>query len=158
MNQFTPKYSLSKGAQAHGFPGEIWTWPRVNEVIKELFGVSYDPSQIGRLLEKAGWSRQNLKLRLASKTCRRWPTGENKPYPLSKKAQTEGRVILYIDESTCYLLPLLAHTWAPRGQTPVLLEHVGRAHLSLIAAVAPNGRLYVAGQDQAFTSEDIVWF
>lgn len=67
-------------------------------------------------------------------------------------------MILYVDESACYLLPLLAHTWAPRGQTPVILEQAGRAHLSLIAAVAPNGRLYVAGQDQAFTSEDIVWF
>lgn len=28
----------------------------------------------------------------------------------------------------------------------------------MIAAIAPNGRLYIAGQDQAFTSEDIVWF
>jgi transposase len=56
------------------------------------------------------------------------------------------------------LLPLLAHSWAPKGQTPVLTEQVGRAHLSLIAAIAPNGRLYVAGQDQAFSGEDIVWF
>lgn len=38
------------------------------------------------------------------------------------------------------------------------MEQAGRAHLSLIAAIAPNGRLYVAGQDQAFTSEAIVWF
>lgn len=67
-------------------------------------------------------------------------------------------MILYVDESACYLLPLLANTWAPRGQTPVLLEQAGRDHLSLIAAIAPNGRLYVAGQDQAFTGEDIVWF
>ena len=65
---------------------------------------------------------------------------------------------MYLDESACYLLPLLAHTWAPRGQTPVVVEQAGRAHLSLIAAIAPNGRLYVAGQDQSFTSEDIVWF
>mgnify|MGYP001811230620 FL=1 len=28
----------------------------------------------------------------------------------------------------------------------------------MIAAIAPNGRIYVAGQDQPFTSEDIVWF
>lgn len=40
----------------------------------------------------------------------------------------------------------------------MVVEQAGRAHLSLIAAIAPNGRLYVAGQDQAFTSEDIVWF
>ena len=49
---------LNKGAEQHGFPGQIWTRPRVNEVIKRLFGVSYDPSQVGRLLKKAEWSRQ----------------------------------------------------------------------------------------------------
>ncbi|MFD2574685.1 IS630 family transposase [Spirosoma soli] len=75
-----------------------------------------------------------------------------------KKAQTEGRVILYVDESAFYLLPMLGLTWAPRGQTPILMEQAGRDHLSLIAAIAPNGRIYVAGQDQAFTGEDIVWF
>ena len=63
-----------------------------------------------------------------------------------------------MDEAACYLLPLLAHTWAPCGQTPVVVEQAGRTHLSLIAAIAPNGRLYLAGQDQPFSSEDIVWF
>ena len=63
-----------------------------------------------------------------------------------------------MDDSACYLLPLLAHTWAPRGQTPAVIEQAGRAHLSLIAAVAPNGRLYLAGQDMPFTGDDIVWF
>jgi len=49
---------LNKGAEQHGFPGHIWTRPRVNQVIIRLFGVSYDPSQVGRLLKKVGWSRQ----------------------------------------------------------------------------------------------------
>lgn len=49
---------LNKGAEHHGCPGQIWTRPRVNEIIKRLFGVSYDPSQVGRLLKKAAWSRQ----------------------------------------------------------------------------------------------------
>jgi len=88
----------------------------------------------------------------------RWLYGETKPYLNSKKAKHEQRVILYVDESACYLMPLLAHTWAPRGQTPLLIEQAGRSHLSLIAAIAPNGRLYLGGQDQPFTSEDIVWF
>ncbi|MBD2699471.1 transposase, partial [Spirosoma sp. BT702] len=34
----------------------------------------------------------------------------------------------------------------------------GRDHLSLIAAIAPNGRIYVAGQDHSFSGDDIVWF
>ena len=49
---------LNKGAEHHGFPGHIWTRPRVNEVIKRGFGVSYDASQVGRLLKKIGWTRQ----------------------------------------------------------------------------------------------------
>lgn len=49
---------LNKGAEHHGFSGQLWTRPRVNEVIKKLFGVSYDPSQVGRLLKKVEWTRQ----------------------------------------------------------------------------------------------------
>lgn len=49
---------LSKGAEAHGFAGDVWTRPRVNTLIEKLFGVRYDITQIGRLLKKIGWSRQ----------------------------------------------------------------------------------------------------
>jgi transposase len=49
---------LNKGTLYHGFAGEVWTRGRINEVIKKLFSVSYDPSQIGRLLKRVGWSRQ----------------------------------------------------------------------------------------------------
>ena len=49
---------LNQGAEHHGFPGHVWTRPRVNEVIKKLFGVSYDPSQVGRILKKVEWTRQ----------------------------------------------------------------------------------------------------
>lgn len=40
----------------------------------------------------------------------------------------------------------------------MILEQAGRDHLSLIAAIAANGRVYVAGQDHAFNGDDIVWF
>ncbi len=56
LDQLTKE--LAKGAEQHGFSGQVWTRPRINGVINKLFGVSYDPSQIGRLLKKVGWSRQ----------------------------------------------------------------------------------------------------
>lgn len=49
---------LAHGAVSHGFPGHIWTRARVNELIGRLFGVSYDPTQVGRILKKVGWSLQ----------------------------------------------------------------------------------------------------
>lgn len=65
---------------------------------------------------------------------------------------------MYVDESGFYLLPFVSRTWAPRGQTPVIEEKAGKEHLSLIAAMAPNGQLYVGGQDRAYNSEDVVGF
>ena len=48
--------------------------------------------------------------------------------------------------------------WAPRGQTPVIEEKAGKEHLSLIAALAPNGRLYLSGQDKSFDSVGVIGF
>jgi len=49
---------LAQGAQAFGFRGDLWTQPRVAELVRRQFGVSYHPSQIGRILRACGWSRQ----------------------------------------------------------------------------------------------------
>lgn len=49
---------LEKGAPAHGFTGEIWNRKRVGAIILKLFGQKYDPSHIGRILKKAGWTLQ----------------------------------------------------------------------------------------------------
>lgn len=70
----------------------------------------------------------------------------------------ENRVVLYVDESGFYLLPLVSRTWAPRGQTPVIEHKAGREHMNLIAAMAPNGRLYVGGQNRAYNGEGVVGF
>ena len=49
---------LVKGAEHFGFRGDVWTQPRVAQLIKREFGVSYHPSHVGRILEQLGWSRQ----------------------------------------------------------------------------------------------------
>jgi transposase len=148
---------LHKGAEHHGFSGAVWTRPRINEVVKKLFGVSYDPSQIGRILKRVGWSRQKPQRKASQQNPQAVAHWREERLPELNRI-AEAKKLKMKDESACYLLPLLAHTWAPCGQTPVLVQKADRAHLSLIAAIAPNGRIYVAGQDQSFTSEDIVWF
>lgn len=49
---------LLKGAKAAGFPTDLWTCPRVAEVIRARFGVCYHVDHIGRLLHGLGWSPQ----------------------------------------------------------------------------------------------------
>jgi transposase len=49
---------LLRGAQAAGFATDLWTCPRVVEVIHRSFGVKYHPDHVWRLLHNLGWSCQ----------------------------------------------------------------------------------------------------
>jgi transposase len=54
---------LARGAEAHGFRGEVWTCERVAEVIRREFGVSYHPAHVSRLLKVLRQSLQKPKRR-----------------------------------------------------------------------------------------------
>jgi transposase len=49
---------LQRGAEAHGFRGEVWTCERVAEVIRREFGVNYHPAHVSRLVRASGLSLQ----------------------------------------------------------------------------------------------------
>jgi transposase len=49
---------LARGAEAHGFRGDVWTCERVTIVIRREFGVRYHPAHLSRLVRKLGLSLQ----------------------------------------------------------------------------------------------------
>lgn len=81
--------ALARGAPAFGFIGEIWTTKRIAALIKELFGVSYHPAHVSRLVRALGHSVQ---LPITQATQRnetaiqtwqddRWPALKKRPQP-----------------------------------------------------------------------------
>ena len=48
---------IGQGAAAFGFPDDKWTTVRVCAVLEQVFGVSYHPAHVSRLLQKhcPGW-------------------------------------------------------------------------------------------------------
>jgi transposase len=68
------------------------------------------------------------------------------------------RTLLFADEAGLYLLPMAGTTWSPVGETPILVETASRDHLSLMAAVTPDGKLYTLTLDRAFKGGDVVIF
>jgi transposase len=78
---------LDRGAEAYGVRGQAWTGKRVGEVIRRTFGVSYDPSHIGRLLHRLGYSVQRPSERATQRDEvairvwweQRWPALKRKP-------------------------------------------------------------------------------
>jgi transposase len=75
-----------------------------------------------------------------------------------KKAETEGRTIVWVDESGFYLLPAVVRTYAPSGQTPILRAKLSYDHLSVISGLTPEGRLLMQVQRRAYTSVTVVGF
>ena len=49
---------LWHGAEAYGFRGDVWTCPRIAQVIRWEFGVSYHKDHVSRLMKELGWTPQ----------------------------------------------------------------------------------------------------
>ena len=49
---------LLQGPRKHGWATELWTLPRVVELIERKFGVTYDQSGVWHVLRRMGWSAQ----------------------------------------------------------------------------------------------------
>jgi transposase len=76
---------LAQGTQSFGFQGDLWTQPRVAEVIRREFGVRYDSSQVGRILKQGGWSLQKPLRRATQRDESAIQHWKEKPWPVIKK-------------------------------------------------------------------------
>jgi len=66
---------LLRGARAAGYATDLWTCPRIAQVISRQFGVHYHVDHIGRLLRSLGWSPQKPERRAIERdeeAIRRW--------------------------------------------------------------------------------------
>lgn len=75
------------GALAAGFPTELWTLPRIGQVIARRFGVEYSTGHLWRLLRRLGFSCQKPEKRalqrneaeIARWKRHTWPALKKKP-------------------------------------------------------------------------------
>lgn len=76
---------LLQGASKHGFPTELWTCPRIAQVIRQRFHVRYHVDHLSRLLHVLGFSPQKPERRAIERNAtaiRRWVKTE---WPTIKK-------------------------------------------------------------------------
>jgi len=150
---------LWHGAEAYGFRGDAWTCPRIAQVIRWEFGVSYHKDHVSRLMKELGWTPQipiTRALQRDETAIKRWRVAV---WPqLLRQAARERRTLVLIDESGFYLLPGKVKTYAPKGQTPVLDKWLSRDHLSVMAGVTPAGKVYTLVRPESLSSGHSVVF
>ncbi len=65
---------------------------------------------------------------------------------------------MYVDEAGFNLLPRVVRTYAPRGQTPILVVPQSYQHLSVISGITHSGQLVTQMQAKAYRGPTIVGF
>jgi transposase len=50
--------ALMEGPTEHGFETELWTLPRIGDVVEKLFGIRYHDGHVWKLMRRLGWTLQ----------------------------------------------------------------------------------------------------
>jgi transposase len=82
--------ALLRGAQAHGFDTDLWTLPRVAEVIWRLTGVSYHPGHVWWLLHRHHWSPQRPTRRASERDDAEFAPWHTEEWPRIKGGRPSG--------------------------------------------------------------------
>ena len=82
---------LLKGAKDNGFSTDLWTCPRIAEVIERHYGVCYHVDHIPKLMASLGWSCQKPEKRAIERDEERIARWVAKDWPRIKKSRTEPR-------------------------------------------------------------------
>jgi transposase len=82
---------LVRGALDAGYRTELWTLPRVAELIRKEFGVHYHPAHVWKILTGLGWSCQKPERRALERdeaAIERW---KQEDWPRKKKRRATWR-------------------------------------------------------------------
>lgn len=81
--------TLVKGAQESGFSTDLWTCPRIADVVETRFGVRYHVDHVPRLLHQMGWSPQKPSRRAIERDEQAIRTWIKRDWPRIKKKRDE---------------------------------------------------------------------
>jgi len=77
---------LLKGAPAHGWDNNLWTAPRVTEVIRRHFGIKLHPEHVRNILkQRLGWTSQKPERRARERDEKEIARWRGKEFPRIKK-------------------------------------------------------------------------
>jgi transposase len=81
---------IERGAQAAGYPDDLWDCRRVAEVIERRFGVRYHVDSVPRVMRRLGYTPQRPEYRAYERDEERIETWVKRDWPRIKKRREAG--------------------------------------------------------------------
>lgn len=157
---------LSDSPTEYGFSTDLWSAPRLVQLIEQEFGTHFHPNYLSTWLRQRGYTPQKPRRvpreqddeALARWLAQDWPR-------IKRKAHRRGACLLFMDESGLLMAPLLRRSWALRGHPSESKSKAGhREKVSVAAAfwLPPlRDRLHLAYQTLVngyFTNVEVAEF
>ena len=81
---------LLKGAQSYGWANDLWTAPRVTEVIRRHFGIKLHPEHVRNILkQRLGWTSQKPERRARERNEKEIARWLHEEFPHIKKRRSQ---------------------------------------------------------------------
>ena len=80
---------LSQGPEHFGYAGDVWTLPRIAELILRKFGIKYCLTSVSAILKKIGWTCRKPVVRAAQRDEQAREKWLHEKWPEIKKAHEE---------------------------------------------------------------------
>jgi transposase len=121
----------------HGFATELWTAPRLAQLLDEELGISMHPHYLSAWLRQRKYTpqlprrvpRERDDHEIARWLAEDWPR-------IKRKARQRGACLMLLDESGLLMAPLRRRSWALRGQPPQLKQKARhREKVSVVGAL-----------------------
>jgi transposase len=125
------------------FEFALWTREMVGELIARKFGVEFTPQWVGKLLQRMGLSPQRPLVRAYEQDPERVARWKLEEFPkIRAQAISAGARVFFADEAGVRTDHHSGTTWAPVGQTPIVLGTGSRLSVNMFSAVNTRGKLH----------------
>ena len=141
-------------------PFVLWTRKAVRELIQNLFDIDLPIRTVGDYLNRWEFTPQKPKKRSyeqQSKAVQNWLDNE---YPKVKKsASKEGGEIHWGDETGCTNAISHARSYAPKGQTPTLVQSTKKKlKINMISSISNQGKVFFDVHEGHINSGEFIEF
>jgi transposase len=148
-----------KDPRIHGFGMALWTRSLIRDLIKINFKKSVSLVTVGRILGKLGMSAQRPLYRSWKQDPERVERWKRQEYPaIRARAAAEGATILFADEASVRTDYHAGTTWAPIGQTPVVVGSAVRHAVKMVSAIGQRGELSFQVHEGSMNAERFLEF
>ena len=162
-NQFKSLVKLLRDpATQHGYATDLWSGPRVRNLIRRKFGVEYHRKHMPRLLRRLGLVLkfpERRALEQDPQALRKW---KRERFPeICEFARKKKALVFFADECLISLIPYVGKTWTQPSSKPIArVSGKKHQHVGVTAAINAQSRFTfeLTRKNETFTAHVFLRF